>query len=181
VQNGNGPDGAVHGRVRQGRTDNARRVIKHILIFCFLLIDSSIVTRSHNDMVIVHIDTAISCSSSTSTMSFCDLVDRMTTSYFATLASNDRQSLACGGHARPYHFHTDLACNYDSTATGHSTLTGMLLDGRPLYGKYETTATRPTDLDACGGHTGPVPVEPRRNYSQRPSTHFPAGTFVSDV
>jgi hypothetical protein len=32
-----------------------------------------------------------------------------------------------------------------------------MLDGRAMYGIYETTGTAPTDLDACGGHTGAVP------------------------
>jgi hypothetical protein len=32
-----------------------------------------------------------------------------------------------------------------------------MLDARGLYGKYETTGQKPTNLDACGGHYGPVP------------------------
>jgi hypothetical protein len=34
-----------------------------------------------------------------------------------------------------------------------------MLDGRGAYGLYESAGnTVPTDLDACGGHTGPVPA-----------------------
>ena len=56
------------------------------------------------------------------------------------------------GHANPYHHHYDLACDYDKTASGHSALTGVALDGRGIYGLYEKTGAVPTDLDACGGH-----------------------------
>lgn len=64
----------------------------------------------------------------------------------------------CGGHALPYHHHTDPVCLYDPDATGHSPLVGVMLDGRALYGRNEDTGTQPTDLDACGGHTGSVPA-----------------------
>jgi hypothetical protein len=50
-----------------------------------------------------------------------------------------------------------MQCDYDKTAAGHSALIGVALDGRGLYGLYETTGTVPTDLDWCGGHTGNVP------------------------
>ena len=63
----------------------------------------------------------------------------------------------CGGHATPYHLHAYMACDYDSTSAGHSDLVGVMADGTGLYGKYESTGTYPTDLDACGGHYGPVP------------------------
>ena len=33
-----------------------------------------------------------------------------------------------------------------------------MMDGRGLYGQYETTGTVPSNLDACGGHTGAVPA-----------------------
>ena len=36
---------------------------------------------------------------------------------------------ACGGHAMPYHIHTDPLCNYEASAAGHSTIVGVLLDG----------------------------------------------------
>jgi hypothetical protein len=62
----------------------------------------------------------------------------------------------CGGHAG-YHNHESIACEYSATATGHSTLIGVLLDGRGLYGQYESTAVLPANLDACNGHYGPTP------------------------
>jgi len=65
---------------------------------------------------------------------------------------------SCGGHANPYHFHTDLVCEYNVEAQGHSTLAAVALDGRGIYGRYETTGTLPGDLDACNGHLGPVPA-----------------------
>lgn len=64
----------------------------------------------------------------------------------------------CGGHANPYHYHFDLACDYNKTALGHSALIGIALDGRGIYGQYETSGTKPTNLDSCGGHFGPVPA-----------------------
>ena len=43
---------------------------------------------------------------------------------------------SCGGHANPYHIHTDPICNYETdSATGHSTLLGVSLDGYGIYGK----------------------------------------------
>jgi hypothetical protein len=61
-----------------------------------------------------------------------------------------------------YHYHCHLRCEYnDSTATAgtpHSPLVGLMLDGRGLYGMYESGLTMPTNLDACGGHYGPVPA-----------------------
>lgn len=65
---------------------------------------------------------------------------------------------SCGGHASPYHYHLDLACDYDHTASGHSQLIGVSLDGYGIYGLYESTGKTPTDLDICGGHYGPVPA-----------------------
>ena len=48
----------------------------------------------------------------------------------------------------------DLVCDYTLTAAGHSTLVGVMLDGRGMYGRYETTGAVPMDLDMCGGHLG---------------------------
>jgi hypothetical protein len=63
----------------------------------------------------------------------------------------------CGGHAG-YHFHADLNCEYDVTANSqHSQIIGFGLDGRGLYGKWESSNTLP-NLDACGGHVGPTPA-----------------------
>lgn len=65
----------------------------------------------------------------------------------------------CGGHATPYHTHVDLKCDYDHAAPGHSPLVGIALDGRGIYGVHESTGAPPADLDACGGHVGPVPKD----------------------
>ena len=65
----------------------------------------------------------------------------------------------CGGHADPYHIHTDPVCNYETDAgTGHSTLLGVSMDGYGIYGKFETLNQRPCDLDVCHGHVGSVPA-----------------------
>jgi len=65
----------------------------------------------------------------------------------------------CGGHANPYHHHNSLACDYNNTnSTSHSQLVGIALDGRGIYGKWESSGATPTDLDACNGHYGDVPA-----------------------
>lgn len=66
----------------------------------------------------------------------------------------------CSGHAIPYHYHMDLACNYakDQVGGGHAPLVGIALDGRGIYGLWEKDGKAPTDLDACNGHWGPVPA-----------------------
>lgn len=65
----------------------------------------------------------------------------------------------CGGHAIPYHLHTLMSCEYNQTqASTHSPLVGVIIDGYGLYGKWEGSGLLPTDLDACGGHYGPVPA-----------------------
>ena len=74
-----------------------------------------------------------------------------------TTASMHMLMSDCGGHAG-YHNHQELACEYSATDAGHSKLTAILLDGRGLYGQYESTGVKPTNLDACNGHTGPTPV-----------------------
>lgn len=69
----------------------------------------------------------------------------------------------CGGHAIPYHYHNDLACDYDHTFQGHSPLIGFALDGYGIYGLYESydetseTQIRPTNLDTCNGHMAIAP------------------------
>ena len=69
----------------------------------------------------------------------------------------------CKGHASPYHFHVDMACEYSpnaaasaSAVSAHSPLVGLALDGRGIYGAWESASTLPT-LDACNGHVGPTP------------------------
>lgn len=68
----------------------------------------------------------------------------------------------CGGHALPYHYHNDMACDYDHTVAAHSPLIGLSLDGYGVYGLYESFAdgkqAKPSDLDACNGHTHEVPA-----------------------
>ena len=43
------------------------------------------------------------------------------------------------------------------TAAGHSALVGFALDGRGMYGEFETSQT-PAVLDSCNGHIGNVPA-----------------------
>lgn len=69
----------------------------------------------------------------------------------------------CQGHASPYHFHVDLACEYapnaaasSASVTTHSPLVGLALDGRGIYGAWESAGALPS-LDACNGHVGPTP------------------------
>eukprot|EP01060_Flectonema_neradi_P005436 TRINITY_DN1362_c0_g1_i5.p1 TRINITY_DN1362_c0_g1~~TRINITY_DN1362_c0_g1_i5.p1 ORF type:complete len:447 (+),score=92.87 TRINITY_DN1362_c0_g1_i5:56-1396(+) len=77
---------------------------------------------------------------------------------------------SCGGHARTYHYHGDIACDYDHNAAGHSPIVGIALDGIPIYGLNEDTDTYPSDLDACGGHIGPVPADDR--YGIQAGTYY---------
>ena len=44
----------------------------------------------------------------------------------------------CGGHANPYHYHTDMVCHYDPDAEGHSGLSAPCSTAAPC-----TVATRP--------------------------------------
>lgn len=63
----------------------------------------------------------------------------------------------CNAHANPYHLHGDMVCEYSAAAAGHSALIGWGLDGRGIYGRYETTGVT-AQVDACGGHWGDVPA-----------------------
>lgn len=36
---------------------------------------------------------------------------------------------SCGGHASPYHIHTDPICNYHATPSGHSSIVAISMDG----------------------------------------------------
>ena len=63
----------------------------------------------------------------------------------------------CGGHSNPYHFHERFTCMYSSGANGHSTRFATGLDGRGLYGVYESNGTSPSNLDACNGHKAVTP------------------------
>ena len=72
----------------------------------------------------------------------------------------------CGTHATPIHMHEGAECEYDENdASGHSTLVGVILDGRGIYGRWEGAGLLARDmpfganaLDACNGHSGPVPA-----------------------
>jgi len=96
----------------------------------------------------------------------------------------------CGGHASPWHYHTSMNCTLASGTTwasqsasaGHSTLAGVMLDGRGLYGPYESTSTTPTNLDACNGHFGPTPPYPTANGITVPAStnvyHYHTTTYA---
>ena len=57
-----------------------------------------------------------------------------------------------------YHAHVAPRCEYNqANPDGHSPIVGIALDGYGFYGVWETATTMP-DLDACNGHTGPVPA-----------------------
>jgi hypothetical protein len=82
----------------------------------------------------------------------------------ATALASNIMGDSCNGHATPYHLHVDPKCEYAPNAdaqaasvTAHSPLVGVALDGRGLYGAWEAAGAAPSDLDACNGHTGPVP------------------------
>ena len=78
----------------------------------------------------------------------------------------------CGGHAMPYHYHLDPDCDYSASASGHSPLIGVALDGYGIYGVNEDTNTPPTDLDACGGHTHDVPANGAEGVSSTAVYHY---------
>lgn len=90
----------------------------------------------------------------------------------------------CGGHAS-WHYHIRANCALNSSwtwataaaAQGHSPLAGVMIDGRGLYGPYESGGTLANNtLDACNGHYGPVPAF----YAviNGVGVSFPAGTNV---
>ena len=49
-----------------------------------------------------------------------------------------------------------LGAYFNAASVG---ITGVGLDGTIIYGLYEAGTAAPADLDACNGHTGPVPVD----------------------
>jgi hypothetical protein len=68
------------------------------------------------------------------------------------------------GHPAPgdlYHYHIEPVY---LTSTDASALVAVMLDGFPLYGPQDADGTRPSDLDACNGHTGPTPDHPEGTY-----------------
>ena len=66
----------------------------------------------------------------------------------------------------PPHHTQGAECEYDENdASAHSTLVGVILDGKGLYGRWESAGLLargipfgPNALDACNGHFGPVPA-----------------------
>jgi hypothetical protein len=47
----------------------------------------------------------------------------------------------------------------------------VMLDGRAVFGQYESTGVKPADLDACGGHVGNTPASTITSPSGAPSTY----------
>lgn len=101
----------------------------------------------------------------------------------------------CGGHHDPagyYHWHlvpesadavhavygTDALANCGSTITQDSTaLTGFAKDGYPIYAYQDMvsgSATTPSDLDACNGHTGATSEYPDGVYHYHASLDAPS-------
>ena len=86
----------------------------------------------------------------------------------------------CGGHASPYHYHERMHCEYSYLdSSGHSPLIGFMLDGRGLYGQWESDGEKPTNLDACGGHNGTVPTTTKNSVTFNGGSfyHYHVGEF----
>ena len=52
----------------------------------------------------------------------------------------------CGGHAGEYHLHMHAACDYDVCdfgISGHSPAIAFAMDGRIIYGMWETYGAMP--------------------------------------
>jgi hypothetical protein len=89
----------------------------------------------------------------------------------------------CGGHTSEYHFHEpqpELCCGagFDS-ASGHSAIFGEAMDGKNIYGYYESEGTLP-NLDACGGHWGYTPDSPNAmsyHYHMQSKAPFTIGCY----
>lgn len=89
----------------------------------------------------------------------------------------------CGGHPAPgagqYHVHSGLKFNTTAgrksctlpqdSPDQHSELLGWMFDGFGMYGQYSSGGRRPTDLDACGGHTHKIDGVSTYHY------HMPTG------
>jgi hypothetical protein len=71
----------------------------------------------------------------------------------------------CEGHPSPdlrYHYHQYSPCIGEATAVdGHSGLIGFAFDGYPVYGLNDVGGMPPSDLDSCGGHDDPIPLDDR--------------------
>lgn len=91
------------------------------------------------------------------------------------------------GHIDPggwYHWHgtsTDIASVYnkaslDATcglAQSASAQFGYAYDGFAMFGTADADGTIPSDVDACGGHTGPTSALPEDEYHYHATTDFP--------
>ena len=90
----------------------------------------------------------------------------------------------CGGHASPYHYHMLMHCEYAyKDSSGHSPLIGLMLDGRGLYGQFENHSL-PNDLDACNGHTHPVPTTTKNGATFSASGdvyHYHVGPYPTTI
>ena len=89
----------------------------------------------------------------------------------------------CGGHADPYHYHEDLRCldslsGYDGSpgpGGAHSPALAVALDDRLVYGKFESCGREAAGgLDACNGHSGPVPADPALGVPASCTYHYHA-------
>ena len=62
----------------------------------------------------------------------------------------------CGGHVNPhtgYHYHAVTGCTKEIKQTDqHAPMIGYAIDGFGVYASKDSNGSRPTDLDACGGH-----------------------------
>jgi hypothetical protein len=70
---------------------------------------------------------------------------------------------------------------YSLSDTGHSAKIGVSsatsVTARSLYGKFESTNTLPTDLDACNGHFGFTPDSPTTSVYHHHITDTPPFSF----
>ena len=74
----------------------------------------------------------------------------------------------CGGHAMPYHYHNDLACDYDHTLPSHSPIIGWALDGYGIYGLYEVRSHRLVTTRSASRPLSATPATPPHLKIQQP-------------
>ncbi len=60
-------------------------------------------------------------------------------------------------HTYMHNMHNHFVHIYTHNST-HSPIVGVALDGRGMYGKFESADTLPGNLDACNGHVGTIPL-----------------------
>lgn len=92
----------------------------------------------------------------------------------------------CGGHVDPggwYHWHAnsnDIETVFAAQSVeaecalsqNPASMFGYAFDGFPIFGSLEMSGDIPTDLDACNGHTGPMP-DGSTGYHYHTTTSFP--------